>query len=675
MMRRRGMLRAVVGGVAAFALALGGATAAVAADEPTGTITGTVTREADGEPVEGVGVFVSDTEGGFSFNGYSDANGEYAVGELPAGEYVVRFAPDGAPDLLSEYWNDASDWESAERIAVAGDETIPGVDASLQPAGMITGVVTRDSDGTPVEGVTVRLSAADGSSWNAGVASTQLDGSFVVGGLRDGDYVVRFDAPEGSGLIGEYWDDAVDSGSATPVSVVAGETDAGIDAVLSSGGAISGVVTRQVDGSAVEDAYVAALNANDEVVGSTRSQFDGGYRLDGLPEGDYVVRFGAPDTGELASEFWQDVHVRSAATPVSVSLLQTVENIDAALEPVGHISGTVTTEADGSAVSGFVSISPVDGGEDMQIVDIDSEGLYTADVAPGAYHVSFHSNVPELLWEYWEDAASLETATAVVVAAGEDVTGIDAQLASAAHIAGVVSLDSDETHEIRVEAWDEGEVVGMAYANSQTGAYSITLPAGTYIVKASATFYNSDATAKPQFFDGVDTAELATPVTTGAGETVDEIDFTLVTESDSGPEPKPALTLSADSIRAGKDLTVAGTGFEPGATIAFELHSDPIALGTLTADAGGVLKGSLRIPASAPAGKHTLVALAGSTVIASTAVTVTAATPGGPSTGGATTPGTGLASTGADAPVAVVAIGVLLAVLGGLLVRRRRVES
>jgi LPXTG-motif cell wall-anchored protein len=165
------------------------------------------------------------------------------------------------------------------------------------------------------------------------------------------------------------------------------------------------------------------------------------------------------------------------------------------------------------------------------------------------------------------------------------------------------------------------------------------------------------------------------------GETVSGIDFALTV--DTGPEVKPTLTLSAGSIRAGKDITVSGTGFAPGATIAFELHSDPIALGTLTADADGVLQGTLRIPATAPAGAHTLVALSGSTVLASTALTVTAAAGTGGQTGGgvaspgggAATPGGQLATTGADAPVALLALGVLLAVMGGMLVRRRRVES
>lgn len=675
MTRRRGVLRAVLGGAAAFALALGGATVAVADDEPTGTITGTVTREAGGDPVEGVGVFISNVEGGFSFNGSSDASGNYAVTDLPAGEYVVRFDPETTPDLISEYWDGAADWESAERITIVGDETIPDIDASLQTAGLITGVVTRDGDGAPVEGVTVSVSATDGTG-NGAAGWTQADGSFTVGGLRDGDYAVRFDAPDGSGLMDEYWDDAVDIGSATLVSVVAGETDAGIDAALATGGAISGVVTRQADGSPVEDARVLALNGSDEIVGSTRTQPDGAYRLDGLPADDYVVRFGAPDTGELASEYWENVYVSSAATPIAVNALQTVENIDAALGLVGHISGTVTKSADGSPVSGYAWIHEIGGEADAQTFDLDSEGGYRAAVAPGTYYVSFHSPGSNLVEEYWEDAATRETATTVVVAAGEEITEIDAQLESAAAIAGVVAVDSDEPHEAYVEAWDGDKMVAMAYAASKSGSYSITLPAGTYVLKASVTFYENEAThAKPQFFDGVATADLATPVTVAAGGAVGDIDFTLVPDT-TGPETKPTLALSADSIRAGKDLTISGTGFEPGAKVAFELRSDPIALGTLTADAGGVLKGSLRIPASAPAGKHTLVALSGSTVIASAAVSVTAAaTPDGPDSGGAASPGGGLASTGMDAPVAVVAIGLVLAVLGGMLVRRRRVES
>ena len=141
------------------------------------------------------------------------------------------------------------------------------------------------------------------------------------------------------------------------------------------------------------------------------------------------------------------------------------------------------------------------------------------------------------------------------------------------------------------------------------------------------------------------------------------------------PEPEPALALATGSIRAGSDIDISGTGFAPGAKIAFELRSAPQALGTLTAGASGALTGTFRVPASTSPGTHTLVALnAQSEVVASARLLVTAA-PGASVTGAVTGAGAPLASTGADAPAFAVMMASGLLLAGMLLVRRRRAQN
>lgn len=358
--------------------------------------------------------------------------------------------------------------------------------------------------------------------------------------------------------------------------------------------------------------------------------------------------------------------------------------MDAALDAVGYIGGAVTKRADGTPAFGSVLISGLD--RDLRVVSVNGDGSYRAAVAPGTYVVRFDAFDPGLLDEYWEDAITEEAATSVVVESGDDIAGIDAQLDSAATITGTVTIASSEARELLVEAWDGDERVGYAIADSQTGAYTLALPAGTYILKASVTFSTgSPTTAKPQFYDGVATADLATPVTTVASTTVDGVDFTLVPitqpqpQPQPEPEPEPVLTLSADSISAGSDLTVSGIGFSPGQTIVFELRSGPVPLGSLTADASGAVTGALRIPSGAAAGTYTLVAVnAQSEVVASAALLVTAA-PGAAvaGTGAGVTAGAGapLASTGADLPAFAVMMGAGLLLTGMLLVRRRREQS
>jgi LPXTG-motif cell wall-anchored protein len=140
----------------------------------------------------------------------------------------------------------------------------------------------------------------------------------------------------------------------------------------------------------------------------------------------------------------------------------------------------------------------------------------------------------------------------------------------------------------------------------------------------------------------------------------------------------PKLTVSG-SLHAGGTISIDGTGFPAGAEVAFELHSDPVALGSATADALGALHLDATIPASVAAGSHSVVALVGGVQLMSAAVQI-AAPPGsgGPGSGPGSSPGVGggvLAQTGADSGGAVLAASAVLLGLGLVMLRRRRATS
>jgi len=63
---------------------------------------------------------------------------------------------------------------------------------------------------------------------------------------------------------------------------------------------------------------------------------------------------------------------------------------------------------------------------------------------------------------------------------------------------------------------------------------------------------------------------------------------------------------SSAPIRPGASVTLAGGGFQPGATVQVWLHSDPIHLATLEASDAGAIDVKVKIPANVPAGRHTL---------------------------------------------------------------------
>ncbi|MEJ3403647.1 esterase-like activity of phytase family protein [Rathayibacter sp. YIM 133350] len=127
---------------------------------------------------------------------------------------------------------------------------------------------------------------------------------------------------------------------------------------------------------------------------------------------------------------------------------------------------------------------------------------------------------------------------------------------------------------------------------------------------------------------------------------------------------KPVLVLGSTTIAAGGRIVIGGAGFDAGAQVRFELHSDPVVLGTATAGANGAFIFNAVVPSTVPAGPHTLVAILpdGSQVTASVTVT-----------GTASAQATALAHTGVEATgLALAALAVLLPGIVLTLVRRRR---
>ncbi len=144
---------------------------------------------------------------------------------------------------------------------------------------------------------------------------------------------------------------------------------------------------------------------------------------------------------------------------------------------------------------------------------------------------------------------------------------------------------------------------------------------------------------------------------------------TLPVDLDGGgmpTDPEVVLSSPTSSVTAGNRITVTASGLTPGAEYVVTLHSDPVELGRAASRPDGTLALTGTIPASTPAGAHTLTIAAVSapgTVLASRALTVAAAP--------APRPAGGLASTGADAqPWLLGGAVALLAGVGALIARR-----
>lgn len=161
------------------------------------------------------------------------------------------------------------------------------------------------------------------------------------------------------------------------------------------------------------------------------------------------------------------------------------------------------------------------------------------------------------------------------------------------------------------------------------------------------------------------------------------------------PPPTNGIIISDSTVVAGQFIIIQAFTFAPGSSVTINFFSQPVTLGTATADASGVATLEAQIPTNASVGTHTITASGvdstGAPLELSTGITVVPSESAGAGAGvgagggaagvGAGAAGAGAAGglpkTGSDAlPLARIA-GALVAVGGGLLfiTRRRRAAA
>ncbi|WP_282948285.1 Ig-like domain-containing protein [Cellulomonas endometrii] len=156
-----------------------------------------------------------------------------------------------------------------------------------------------------------------------------------------------------------------------------------------------------------------------------------------------------------------------------------------------------------------------------------------------------------------------------------------------------------------------------------------------------------------------------------------------------GAVPTAELETPKAATAPGQQMELVAEGFQPGETVAFYLHSDPVFLGTAVADANGIARLLADIPANVPAGAHTVMATGGTSgrwaslpVTLAVPVVVPAVSPVSvpvavaPAASAAVPSANGdLAVTGSQSGAIGLAAGFLVAVGGALVVATRRARA
>jgi len=312
-------------------------------NDVTSKISGTVTGPDGTTPLQGIEATAYQWTGSWWewFNsGYTDANGEYTIGGLPAGTYRVQFEDWQNGDYLTEVYDNAPDLDSGTDIVVPAETTVTGIDASLANASKISGTVTGPDGTTPLQGIEATAYQWTGSWWewfNSGY--TDANGEYTIGGLPAGTYRVQFEDWQNGDYLTEVYDNAPDLDSGTDIVVPAETTVTGIDASLANASKISGTVTGPDGTTLLQDIQATAYRWNDsgsywEWVRSDNTDANGEYTIGGLPAGTYRVQFDDWQNGDYLTEVYDNAPDLDSGTDIVVPAETTVTGIDASLASI-----------------------------------------------------------------------------------------------------------------------------------------------------------------------------------------------------------------------------------------------------------------------------------------------------------------------------------------------------
>ncbi|MCC6314914.1 MAG: carboxypeptidase regulatory-like domain-containing protein, partial [Thermomicrobiales bacterium] len=264
-----------------------------------GFVGGRVTGEPSGTsalavvPLESVYVYVHNVTGNSVSYATTNASGHYtATPALRSGSYKVEFLPNSSgpsKTFIGEYYNDKADFSSADPVAVISPAMTP-VDAVLIEGGTITGRVTGADTGLGLQGVTVYAYNNAGS--NIRSTTTDASGVYTLTGIPLVPVRIQF-SPSSAPVrryISEYYNDSQDGATAVRLTVASGETRSGIDAVLVTGGTITGRVTGADSGLGLQGVTVQVYRNGSYSAGTT-TDVNGVYTATGLLSGTYAVYF------------------------------------------------------------------------------------------------------------------------------------------------------------------------------------------------------------------------------------------------------------------------------------------------------------------------------------------------------------------------------------------------
>lgn len=318
----------------------------------------------------------------------------YEIRRLPSGIYKV-FTSD-SDSFLVKYYNDKSNWTSADPVTVTQGSTTPGINFTLALGGKITGTLTLPGASYVAAAVYARNTSTSVSYYGSAFNMAGNSASYAINGLPSGTYKVH--TYNLQGYLDEYYNDKPNESSADLISVTAGSTHSNINITLTLGGIIKGNITSSAKGP-LSDILVYAYPTTSYVFaeGSGYTDESGDYWIDGLPTGYYKI-FAYGDT-IYADKYFNNKTLWNNADSVLVTAADSVSGKDFSLDIGGSISGYVYGDGgvplSGSDVAAFSLFDQV---TTMRSATTSDDGSYKITGLRSGYYEVLASIECDVMW-------------------------------------------------------------------------------------------------------------------------------------------------------------------------------------------------------------------------------------------------------------------------------------
>ena len=542
------------------------------------TVSGTVYYDKDrsetlnnSEPgFDGITVKLLGEDGSVVATTTTKADGTYSFAKLPAGKYTVKVEPSDLLKKLEQTEDpDGTKDNTSGVVQVNHDNpSVKNVNFGYATNYTIKGTVYRDADRSEsledgeklYQGVTVDLLDTDGNV----VATTTTDakGAYAFTNLEEGTYKVRVhkEGPIADLVQTEDPDGTKDNTSGDITLELNDPIKENVNFGYISDNSISGTIYRDDNRSnshnggeaGYPEQTVQLLDKDGQVIKTTKTDANGNYSFDSLPDGTYsvkVVKDGALTDLEQTED--PDGTKDSASEPIVLNEDNpTKKNVNFGYVPDYFIKGTIYRDGNrsgaldaGEKLYEGVTVNLVDAdGTVVATTTTDADGSYSFDKLPaGTYSVTVVQDGPIAGLEQTGDPDATKDNSSEPITLNNDnpsTTDVNFGYIADNSLSGTVYRDDSRNGDqdgtepgysgVTVQLLDASGNVVTTTTTDANGTYSFSkLPDGTYSVKVVK---DGELADTEQTEDPDATKDNASePVTLGEDNpTKDHIDFGYV---------------------------------------------------------------------------------------------------------------------------------------------------